>query len=92
MNSKTGAQIEVNYDESYSFEGAANFFEKKKVFFNVGGATQKIRQTVKNSSQRKREFLRQIQEEENMTRNSETQGRNEKSPTSSFDDLEGQVS
>ena len=54
------------------------------------GATQKIRQTVKNASQRKREFLRQIQEEENITRNSETQTGDQK-PSSSFDDLEGKV-
>ena len=37
-----------------------------------------------------REFLRQIQEEENITRNSETQTGDQK-PSSSFDDLEGKV-
>ena len=56
----------------------------------LGGATQKIRQSVKNSSQRKREFLRQIQEEENITRNSLSQNYEEK-PASSYDELEGQV-
>jgi hypothetical protein len=54
-----------------------------------GGATQKIHQNVKNASQQKREFLRQIQEEENFSRN--TNSNFEEKSGSSFDDLEGQV-
>ena len=74
-----------SWSEKYFF----NFQKWNKKLF-LGVATQKIRQSVKNSSQRKREFLRQIQEEENITRNNGSPNYEEKT-ASSYDELEGQV-